>query len=88
MHLRRGPLCPHGYQLGRRNLGGKCFLCGDGGCCRCSNCGCRCCEQVSPRHVKERLRKLFPPLYLRLRYSKERMFLRIAEYIVIEPMED
>ena len=74
-------LCPHGKQLGHR----RCRTCGTNGSCRSGNCGHPCCTQVSPGHVQKRLRKLFPPLHLRLRYSKERMLHRIAEYIVNEP---
>jgi hypothetical protein len=74
-------LCAHGKQLGP----GLCRKCGTNESCRRGNCGHPCCTQVSPGHVQQRLRKLFPPLHLRLRYSKERMLHRIAEYIVNEP---
>ena len=78
-------MCPHGYQLGRRNLGGKCFLCGDDGCCRGSNCGHPCCEQVSPGHVAKRLQKVLSKGDVLGGMLGSDVLLKIAEFIIDYP---
>ena len=79
-------MCPHGYQLGGRRLGESCFLCGDVGECRTSNCAHPCCKQVSPKHVVKRLRKLSKRDVLGGVLGSN-MLLKIAEFIINYPID-
>ena len=63
-------------------------MCNDDGCCRCSNCGCRCCEQVSPVHVAKRLQKVLSKGDVLGGMLGSDMLLNIAEFIIGYPFRD
>ena len=77
-------MCPHGFQSGP----GRCYCCGNTGCCRCSNCEHPCCQQVSPRHVVKRLQKVLSKGDVLGGVLGSAMLLKIAEFIIDGPKDD